>query len=297
MGPKQLLNKIIRVCLLTCLGVGLLIYLIGVVANVFGLLDLKAPIAKVEERIASHGGYVDTVRHDSGFTVYAAVDSEREAAVFHVHGSPGSLDAYLGFLEDQHLQAHSKQFTYDRLGYGDSRPLEAVMTLEEHANQLSTLIRHVGAEKNVLTGHSLGCTIAAYLAAKEPELVDGMVLISAPLDPALEPSSWWRPMLDFPVITFAIPHSMRISNRELIPIRHELMKCIEIWDRITCPVTFIHGRNDRLVPIENLDFAKKYFVNSERLKETIIENEGHFILWTHEELITDEIIQLIESIE
>src|SRR5690606_41178415 len=136
MQRKRILNKILRILLLVCTGFGLLLYLLGVFANVFGLLDMKAPLSKVEARIAPFGGFTDTLFHHPGYTVYAGIPGDSRTAVFYIHGSPGSLDAYLEFLHDPHLRAHCGQYTYDRTGYGDSRPLTALRTLHEHAGQL-----------------------------------------------------------------------------------------------------------------------------------------------------------------
>jgi len=225
-----------------------------------------------------------------------ALDRERRIAVFYIHGSPGSLDANTGFLLDDHLRAHAGQFTYDRVGYGGSYPHHAVSSMGEQAAQLGALIRHVGASRNILVGHSLGCTIAACLAVDTPSLVDGMVLVAAPLDPALEPSSWWRPLLDLPVIRLGIPTAMHVSNHELWPLKKELETYAHRWDKIRCPVTLMHGDKDELVPVGNVDFASKTFTNAVPLKALLLENEGHFIYWTKQDLIGDEIIEMINTV-
>lgn len=297
MVGRRIINKVIRIVLLTVIAAGMLLYLLGVVTNVFGLLDFKAPLDRISERIAPAGGFVDTLDFDGGRTVYAAVPSRSEVAVFHVHGSPGSLDAYMVYLENAHLQAHVAQYTYDRIGYGDTRPLIAAGSLSVQARQLADLIRHIGAQYNIIVGHSLGCTIAACLAMESPGIVDGLIMVAAPLDPELEPSAWWRPLLDWPVISLAVAQPLKISNRELTPLREELGKLTDRWSSITCPVTFIHGERDELVPVENVTYAMRVMSGAARKKEVILVDEGHFILWSHDELIADEIIELAESLQ
>ena len=52
-----------------------------------------------------------------------------------------------------------------------------------------------------------------------------------------------------------------------------------------------HGRKDKLVPFENLSYAKQHFSNCE-FKEVIFEEENHFIPWTQQDTITATLLKL-----
>jgi pimeloyl-ACP methyl ester carboxylesterase len=190
------------------------------------------------------------------------------------------------------LQAHAAQYTYDRIGYGASKPRHAERHLSQQAAHLASLIRFIDADQVILVGHSLGCSIAACLAADEPGLVDGIVMVSPPLDPDLEPASWWRPLLNFPVLRTGIPHALRVSNNELAPLKKQLSAYESRWSEINCPVTVIQGDTDGLVPARNVDYIEEQCINAP-LRKVILEHEGHFIDWTRQELIADEIVRII----
>ena len=66
------------------------------------------------------------------------------------------------------------------------------------------------------------------------------------------------------------------------------------WDRITMPVSIIHGTKDVLVPFENLAYAKEKLTNADTVFTKVFENESHFILWTHEKEIVAELVKLMD---
>jgi pimeloyl-ACP methyl ester carboxylesterase len=301
MSLKPQFNRVGRVVILALLAVALLIYLFGCVANIFGFMDLRPSdnqITSTYQDLFQSEEVIQFYQSDGIRIAYIGVqstDPETNVAIIYIHGSPGSLDANSTYLMNAHLQSHAAQYTYDRVGYGGSNQADAEQHLAEQAAHLEALIRFIGGDKCILVGHSLGCTIAACLAVDQPDLVDGLVMVAPPLDPALEPSSWWRSILNFPVIRLGIPKALRVSNDELAPLKKQLAAYASKWAHVQCPVTVIQGRADRLVPCENVDFIKKKFVNAQ-LRTVVLEDAGHFIYWTHQELIADEVIQLLAHI-
>ena len=302
MDRKQILNRIARIALLVILIPPLLLFVVGALANIFGFADLRVSDRQITEKFRGviPGGEVIRNFPGEGFQLAyvcrPATTATAHTAIFYVHGSPGGMDANTDYLLDSLLSAQATQYTYDRVGYGSSLPLRGEGDMSVQAAQLAALIRHVGAEQNILVGHSLGCTIAAFLAAAEPQLIDGIVLVAAPLDPVLEPSSWWRPILDFPVLRLGIPTAMRISNHELAPLKSELLDNAGQWDKIRCRVTLIHGDQDDLVSVRNVDFIRQRFTHAADVKEVILEHAGHFIYWSREDVVRGEILQMIEAV-
>ena len=92
-------------------------------------------------------------------------------------GEPGSL-AWAGVFPA--IARRTRVIAYDRAGLGASDPAAAV-TLDGEVDDLVALIAHIG-EPAVLTGHSLGGTLAQLAALARPDLVAGLVLA----DPAEE---------------------------------------------------------------------------------------------------------------
>lgn len=294
------MNQLMRIILLSITGVVLLVYLFGIVMNVFALGEMRMSNQKIAEHLrtfAGDRGVLTEIRTANETIAYGSILRDDEAdsvAVVFVHGSPGSMDVYMNYLTDEHLSAHASLYTYDRLGYGSSTHRHKGFSLGVQSAQLHELVQAINARKLILVGHSLGCSIIGEYATEYPDEVDGLVMVAAPVDPDLEPSSWWRPLLNFPMVAFAIPHALRLSNKELLPLRKDLKALLPLWKNVHCPVTFIHGTLDNLVPVANVEFGKRVLVNAAPVKEVILEGKGHFILWTEVQLIIDEIIEVIE---
>ena len=100
-------------------------------------------------------------------------------------------------------------------------------------------------------------------------------------------------MLNYPMLRIAIPQLMQISNIELSPLKKDLQSCLPYWDHVLCPVTFIHGDVDNLVSIGNVAFGEKMLVNSSGLRKVILPGHGHFIMWSHVNVISGEIVRMI----
>jgi pimeloyl-ACP methyl ester carboxylesterase len=87
--------------------------------------------------------------------------------------------------------------------------------------------------------------------------VSGICFIAGSVSPELEPqSTGWRKWIDLPLLRDLLPVSMRVSNEELMSLRQDLTMLEDDWDRLSMPVSIIHGTKDVLVPYENLAYAK-----------------------------------------
>ena len=65
---------------------------------------------------------------------------------------------------------------YDKRGHGLSDAPPAPYTLDEHIEDLAGLLHHLHIEQAILCGISVGGMIALGLAARRPELVQGLIL-------------------------------------------------------------------------------------------------------------------------
>lgn len=225
---------------------------------------------------------------------YVQAGDTTKATVIFVHGSPGSLSAFIHFLRDTTLTTRSVVISTDRPGFGASTFGVAEPSLPRQAAALKPLLEKFQSNRPViLVGHSLGGPLIARMAMDYPELVDGLVIVAGSIDPELEPDErWFRVPLATPFLRWLLPRSMRASNEEIVDLKYELEDMLPLWKNITCPVVVIQGGKDTLVPPGNADFAQKMLVNAP-VAFIRQEDMNHFVPWTNPELIRDGVIQLL----
>jgi len=228
---------------------------------------------------------------------YVASGNPSKPMVFFVHGSPGSLSAFLSYLADSTLLQKSYLVTADRPGFGYSNFGYAEPSLRIQGEILEELIVRKKANKPViLVGHSLGGPLIVQMAAENPGLIDGLIIIAGSLDPALEPNEmWFRAPLATPFLSWILPRSMRASNDELYQLEPQLEQMIPRYKEVTCPVIVIHGKKDRLVPYANAEFAQRMLVNS-NVKILTDDDADHFIPWSHPAMVNRAILEMLDEV-
>src|SRR5258707_11159925 len=209
---------------------------------------------------------------------YLKAGDETLPLVVFVHGSPGSLDAFIDFMADTALLKRAQLITVDRPGFGASNFGYAEPSLEKQATYLRPILE--GNKKHrpiILVGHSLGGPVIARMAMDYGDLVDGLVIVAGSIDPELEPNeTWFRAPLATPFLKWMIPRVFRASNFEIYKLKPELQEMLPLWKKITCPVVVIQGNKDNLVSPKNADFAKKMLANSS-VDFVIKEDMSHFV--------------------
>lgn len=223
-----------------------------------------------------------------------AGDPAKPLVVF-IHGSPGSLNAFIHFLADTSLLYRTEMISTDRPGFGYSNFGNGVKSLH---NQCEILLPMLESNKNgrplILVGHSLGGPLIARMAYEHPDLIDGLIIVAGSIDPELEPNeTWFRAPLATPFLSWLLPRSLRASNEEIYHLKPELEKMIPMWAEIKCPVIVIQGKKDSLVPAGNADFARKMLVNAP-VEFMLKEDMDHFVPWSDPELIHQAILTLID---
>jgi pimeloyl-ACP methyl ester carboxylesterase len=219
----------------------------------------------------------------------------KKQALVLVHGSPGSIDAYLDYMVDTALLSRVDIVAYDRPGFGNSTFGLSEPSLAHQANILNQLLDSLQYDRYWLAGHSYGAPVIVQEAIRHPAKIAGLSLIAGSVSPELEPKSVsWRKWLDLPLLRDLLPISMRVSNEELITLRQDLIMMDDDWDRLKMPVSIIHGTKDVLVPFENMAYAQKQLIKADTVTTLTFEGESHFILWTHKQAIVNELLQLID---
>jgi pimeloyl-ACP methyl ester carboxylesterase len=225
---------------------------------------------------------------------YVSAGDSTKPLVLFVHGSPGSLDAFLEFLTLDDLRKNAFLVTTDRPGFGNSNFGYAEPSLKKQALALKPILEKYKNQKpRILVGHSLGGPLIAKMAMEYPELVDGLIIVAGSIDPDLEPNeTWFRAPLATPFLSWILPRAFRASNEEIYKLKPELQEMMQYWKNITCPVIVIQGKVDELVPYENVDFAKKMLVNAP-VEFVIKDDMNHFVPWSDPQLVTDAILKMV----
>jgi len=211
---------------------------------------------------------------------FAKTGNDSLPTLLFIHGTPGSWDAFAGYMQDKDLLKEYRMISIDRPGFGYSdfgRPLhlsEQSVLLNETVNQLRN------GKPIYLVGHSLGGPMIIVMAADNPEYYNGLVLISGSVDALEEKPERWRPWLFKTPLNYLVPGAFRPSNEELWYLKKDLVDLKTQFTKVTSPVYFIHGSKDTWVPPGNVEFAKKLLVNSPKVEQLMIPDGNHFIPWT-----------------
>ena len=99
----------------------------------------------------------------------------RGAPVVGLHGLTASHMNFVGVAE--RMAGRCALFAVDLRGRGDSDKPEGPYGFAQHARDVAAAMRVMGLGPSIITGHSMGAFVATTLAALEPSLVSGLVLI------------------------------------------------------------------------------------------------------------------------
>lgn len=214
--------------------------------------------------------------------------------VLFVHGSPGSLSAFIDFVADGTLAAKAHLIAVDRPGFGSSNFGYAEPSLNKQAALLKPILEKYAAHRPIiLVGHSLGGPVIARMAMDYPELIDGIIMVAPSIDPALEPNEWFRGLIATPLLRWLVPRSIRASNDEIYKLKPELEEMLPYWKDIHARTLIIQGCKDTLVDPRNADFAQK-MMTCASVNLITVENMGHFVPWKNPELIRAAVLEQLK---
>lgn len=232
---------------------------------------------------------------------YICTGDKNKPLVLFIHGSPGSLSAFIEFLADSTLLRNYLLISTDRPGFGYSNFGYGEPSMKKQSEMLIPIVEKFKNDKPViLVGHSLAAAIVGQMAMDHPGLIDGLVIIAGSIDPELEPNeAWFRVPLSTPFLSWILPRSFRASNEELYNFKSELIKMKPRWNEIKVPVLVVQGGKDTFVDPANADFAKRMIVNAP-VKVIYKEDMNHFVPWTDPDLVVKGIFnvsQMIDSLD
>ncbi|MGC4023355.1 MAG: alpha/beta hydrolase [Cyclobacteriaceae bacterium] len=228
---------------------------------------------------------------------YLHVGDDNKPLVIFVHGSPGSLSAFIDFMADTSLLNRAQLISVDRSGFGSSNFGYGEKSLQKQAEYLKPILeKYKNSRPIILVGHSLGGPVISRMAMDYQELIDGLVIVAGSIEPDLEPNeTWFRAPLATPFFSWILPRSFRASNYEIYKLKPELQEMLPLWNKITCKVIVIQGKKDNLVSPGNADFAKKMLINASSVDLVIKDDMNHFVPWQHPELIREAILKMLDK--
>ena len=152
----------------------------------------------------------------------------------------------------------------DLPGFGDSPPPPAPWGTADYADAIAEFLGMLPPGRRIWVGHSFGCRVGLQLAARHPELVDGLFLIAAAgLQPRRPP--WKRLRIGARRLAFRLVRAMTPEGparerlrarfgsadyRQAGPLRPILVKVVsedlsETARAVRCPTLLLYGDGDR----------------------------------------------------
>lgn len=256
-------------------------------------MKFRTPDKRAKEDFLKKGVVLQTQTYQQdGYTMhYVQTGNDTLPTLLFVHGSPGSWDAFSKYLQDPSLLQHYRMVALDRPGFGYSS-FGYARNLSGQSALIGPLLKNIKNGKPIFAvGHSLGGPLVVRLAIDYPDMFAGLVLLAPSVSPYLETAEKWRPILFKTPLNYLVPGAMRPANEELWYLKTDLKQMEPQLAAIAIPVWIIHGDKDPLVPVENIDYIKKKFVNAS-ISIKIIPGANHFIPWEHYDEIKSVLLKL-----
>jgi len=207
--------------------------------------------------------------------------SDDQLYVF-VHGTPGAASGWADYINDP--PPNSAVIAIDRLGFGKSTSKQSFPNLKDQATAIYQIIP--SGEKNIiLVGHSLGGPIVAQYAAEYPEQIRAVVFLASSLDPALEKIHPMQYFANWAMIRPLLPTNIRNANEELLALKPQLEALTPMLNKISAKVVIVHGDEDDLVPVENVEFLKAHLTSATCIETIIIPKQNHFLPWNAQDTV------------
>jgi 2-hydroxy-6-oxonona-2,4-dienedioate hydrolase len=184
----------------------------------------------------------------------------------------------------------------DLPGHGLSQRPPRALRVEEHANVLRAWMDVVGLQRAALIGNSMGCQIAADLAARHPNCVDRLVFIGPTLDDEAKGvfRNAMRLLADVPferlaLVRVVLADYLRMGPRLLLQeLRHMMADHeLETIARVRAPAIVVRGERDAVVPRDWADVVSNALGAGPAHQ---VEGWGHALNFS----APDELLQIIE---
>lgn len=223
---------------------------------------------------------------------YVKVGSDTLPTIFIVHGSPGSWKRYRQYLMDTDLLKHFRLIAIDRPGFGYSNPGHAYHLAEQATLIYGIVKQEQNGKAFHLMGHSLGGPVVVKLAQDHPEAYTSLTILAGSISPYDEPAEKWRALFVHTPLGYLMPRPFHTCNTEIWYFKKDLYEMDTCYNRLTMPVTFIHGDKDPLVTVHNVTYGTKKLSFNKHVEVTIIPGANHYIPYEHFDIIKKHLLTL-----
>jgi len=227
---------------------------------------------------------------------YVRVGSAAAPTILFVHGSPGTWDAWRGYLRDPELRRRARLLALDRPGFGGSARGHAEPSLALQAKAVVAVLDAEEAGSALIVGHSLGGPIAARIAIDFPQQVSGLLLVAPSIDPQLERHRWYNVAGSLRAVQWFLPVDLITSNREIWPLRPELEALAARAPEVRAPTLVLQGDEDDLVPPANAGFVARAFKGA-AVEVRMLPGASHFVLWEDPAVVRDALLDLLDQVD
>ena len=210
---------------------------------------------------------------------------EGQAVVF-IHGSPANAMRWAQYLED--VPDGYQFISIDRRGFGNRKHQQ--VNVEQDYEELKAYVQTL--DNPIIVGHSLGGALAVRLASTLP--IKGLVLVASSIDPNLERVLGVQKIGNHPLVRWILSRSVKNSNAEMLQLPKFMFETEKYLNKVSASIYIVHAVDDKLVPIENVAYAQKHFKNMTVSSPDVA---GHFVPWTHPELVMNAIKSFDEDLE
>ena len=188
-----------------------------------------------------------------GSTLIAEDFGSGERPYVLIHGIGMGRSVYVDFVD----RLPGRIVAVDLPGFGEAPEPTRTLTMARHADLLAAFLRNIDVSNAVVIGHSMGSQIGAELAARHPELVDGLVLAGPTVNSATRSIREQATFLlrdlvgERPKVLLrgareylrGGPHLIRKIKATVV---HEPEKA---YAQVQCPVLVLRGERDPLAPL------------------------------------------------
>ncbi len=259
----------------------------------FSISDRKLNRTLLDEGLSFS---IDRLKSGSQTIRYVKVRGNKKRTIVIIHGAPGSLKDFKRYFTDKELLEEASIIAVDRPGYGGSDYGRTEPSVINQAIAIGEVLKEIDSEKVILAGHSYGGPVASAVTMLNPSKVDALMLKAPAIDPANEKKFWIAKLGAMGPIKQIISGALGVASEEKLAHVDALKEMLPMWEKINIPVTMIHGKKDKIVPVENIEFLKRMIPN-QHLRVVTNDDMNHIMIWTDYELVKKEILHLINRID
>jgi pimeloyl-ACP methyl ester carboxylesterase len=239
-----------------------------------------APVSMIVEEYQNELGHLRFLK-----TVYRGLPK-----LLLIHGAPGSFEAWERYYLDPDIHSQWDIIAFDRPGYGGSNQGKVILDIDQQSRLIWDAAGLKEGEKALIVAHSYGGPVAAWMGIIEPEKTEALILLAPSMSADAEPIFWFNYLTGVPPLYWLLPQDLKNSSDEKFSHLEELRIFDQGLPRLQVPTIYFQGTADGLVPLGNTDYVRA-MAPSEFLDFRILQDEDHFLPWSHYEDVKAEIIQ------